>query len=309
MNEPGKGKSEYECRAAARTGDDSSTTAVVNETPLVDRLAVTAVEGDGAFVGHPPVGFDQRLFGGHILGQATLCAARTVAGNRVANSLHIYFLRSGGPHEKISYNVGTVRDGRSFSVRSVTVEQAGRTLALAHLTFTEPRTADPVEPIQMPDVPAPEHLPVLYERRLRGLPADGFNWPPGPDWRTASRPLDVRYVDTAESEPRCFWFRAAPVEVEDENLWRAVLAYASDRSMLPVVSRARGELVGHGHRRVASVDHALWFHATPRPGDWLLHVQDSPTSTSGLGVARGLVYARDGSVVASVMQQGVFSQG
>ena len=56
---------------------------------------------------------------------------------------------------------------------------------------------------------------------------------------------------------------------------------------------------------LASLDHALWFHRDFRADDWLLYVQDSPSASSALAFARGLVFSRDGLLVASVTQEGL----
>lgn len=284
-------------------GDESSTAGQVNDTSLLDRLAVHPLDGDG-FSGFPPRGFAQRVFGGHLLGQAVLSGAHTVSPGRIVNSLHAYFLRPGVAGGELRYAVTRVRDGGSFSVRSVSVTQNGAQLALIGLTFAESRPPVAAVSGAMPVVPPPERLPALHERRARGLPADGINRPPRRDWLTASRPLDIRYVD--DPHHRCFWFRSGPAETAGRNEHRAVLAFASDRSLLPVIDLARGELGASG-RRVASLDHALWFHADVRAGEWLLYSQDSPASTAGTGLARGLIHDSDGVVVASVAQQGVFS--
>ena len=56
---------------------------------------------------------------------------------------------------------------------------------------------------------------------------------------------------------------------------------------------------------MASLDHAMWFHRTFRADDWLLYEQDSPNATNGRGLSRGLVFTRQGTLVATVMQEGL----
>lgn len=294
----------------ATQGDESSQGSLINTDSLVERLALTPKAPD-TLIGFPPRGFGQRVFGGHLLAQALLAAARTVEATRVANSLHTFFLRSGQPDREIRYEVSQVRDGRSFSVRSVRAEQDGRTLMAFDASFVEPRGGDDVRGVPMPSVPGPESLAPLHERgEESGHRPDGVNWRSRRDWWTGFRPLDVRYVDDEYLDSpsmRCFWFRAAPADDADQNVQRAILAFASDRSLLPAIHKARGELGRPGRRRVASVDHAMWFHADVHAGEWLLYVQDSPFSTSGLGLARGLVHRQNGALTASLVQQGVVS--
>ncbi|WP_425842282.1 acyl-CoA thioesterase [Streptomyces fractus] len=290
-------------------GDESSRGAEVNDESLMQRLALTPT-GLEEFTGVPPRSFDQRVFGGHLLAQALLAAAHTTGADRVANSLHGFFLRPGVPDREIRYTVSALHDGRSFCSRSVRAEQAGRILLAVDASFATARDGvTDAHALPMPDVPAPETLAPLHERtEAHGHAPDGFNWRSRRDWWTSSRPLDVRYVDQHHLDDprvRCFWFRAAPALRADQNTQRAILAFASDRSLLPVIHQSRGELDRRGHRSVASVDHAMWFHSDVTAGDWLLYVQDSPYNTAGMGLARGLVYRADGALAATVTQQGV----
>lgn len=294
-------------RNGSVTWGDASSTGVRNDEPLIERLAVTPV-GDGCFSGRPPAGFAQRVFGGHLLAQSVLSAARTVKAGRVVNSLHAYFLRRGSADETIGYPVAEVRDGRSFSLRSVSAVQSGQQLAVVQIGFTAIRDQEAPVSAAMPEAPAPERLPPVREHQPGEPGAGGVNLPPRDNWRTASRPLDLRYVGAVEGDRarRAFWFRCAEIEAADQNAHRAVLAFASDRSLIPAVAQARGELDRPGPRPSATVDHAMWFHADVQCGEWLLYVQDSPASTAVLGLARGVIYNRAGAVVASMAQQGVF---
>jgi acyl-CoA thioesterase-2 len=58
----------------------------------------------------------------------------------------------------------------------------------------------------------------------------------------------------------------------------------------------------------ASLDHALWFHRPFRADDWILYAQDTPNAESALGLARGLIYSRDGQLIASVAQEGLIRE-
>ena len=59
---------------------------------------------------------------------------------------------------------------------------------------------------------------------------------------------------------------------------------------------------------IASIDHALWFHRDVRVDDWLLYSMDSPTSQGARGLSRGLVYDRQGRLVASVVQENLMRE-
>src|SRR5512146_1364040 len=55
-------------------------------------------------------------------------------------------------------------------------------------------------------------------------------------------------------------------------------------------------------------DHALWLHRPFRADEWLLYAQDSPNLHGSRGFGRGLIFKRDGTLVASVAQEGLVRQ-
>ncbi|MGB3859551.1 MAG: acyl-CoA thioesterase II, partial [Ornithinimicrobium sp.] len=57
--------------------------------------------------------------------------------------------------------------------------------------------------------------------------------------------------------------------------------------------------------RPASLDHAMWFHRTPRADDWILYRQASPSAQNGRGLGHGLMFAQNGTLMASVAQEGM----
>jgi len=77
---------------------------------------------------------------------------------------------------------------------------------------------------------------------------------------------------------------------------------------------ASAALIPHGRSvfsediMAASLDHALWFHRPFRADQWLLYAQDSPNLSDSRGFARGLIFAADGTLVASVAQEGLLRQ-
>ena len=92
---------------------------------------------------------------------------------------------------------------------------------------------------------------------------------------------------------------------DDVNLHRAALAYASDYSILEPTLRAHGITWDHPGLKVASLDHAMWWHRSARVDEWLLYVQDSPSATGGRGLGAARIYTRDGQHVATVAQEGM----
>ena len=55
--------------------------------------------------------------------------------------------------------------------------------------------------------------------------------------------------------------------------------------------------------KVASLDHAMWWHRPARVDEWLLYAQQSPSARGGRGLATGRIFTRDGELVASVAQE------
>ena len=103
----------------------------------------------------PQVGW-QRVFGGQVIGQALVAAARTVTG-RAAHSLHAYFMRPGDPSVPIIYEVDRIRDGRSFTTRRVVAIQHGEAIFSMSASFqVEEEGLD--HQATMPDVPPPDDM-------------------------------------------------------------------------------------------------------------------------------------------------------
>jgi acyl-CoA thioesterase-2 len=92
---------------------------------------------------------------------------------------------------------------------------------------------------------------------------------------------------------------------DDPNLHRAALAYASDYSILEPVMRAHGVAWAKPGLKIASLDHAMWWHRFGRVDEWMLYVQDSPSAAGGRGLSRGSIFSRNGVLLASVAQEGM----
>ena len=84
-----------------------------------------------------------------------------------------------------------------------------------------------------------------------------------------------------------------------------MLAYASDMSLLDTGFWPHGIGWLDNKVQMASLDHAMWFHRPFRVDEWLLYVQDSPSASGARSFNRGLIYARDGRLIASVAQEGL----
>ena len=270
---------------------------------LVKLLDLEPIEVN-IFRGTSPDEDRQRIFGGQVAGQALVAAARTVEPDRLVHSLHAYFLRAGDPQVPVLYEVDRIRDGGSFTTRRVVAIQHGR--AIFNMSASFQVTEDGYDhAFPMPGVPDPEGLPTMRERLAHaGVPLT--------PWMERPRPIDIRHVDwpgadgVRHREPRQnVWLRADGRLPDDPILHTIVLTYASDMTLLDTSTLPHGGSWFEPSLFMASLDHAMWFHRSFRADDWLLYAQDSPNATGGRGLSRGLVFTRDGTLVATVMQEGL----
>ena len=100
------------------------------------------------------------------------------------------------------------------------------------------------------------------------------------------------------------WVRIREKIGDETWLHQAILAYASDMTLLDTCVRPHGVNFFKG-AQMASLDHVMWFHEEFRIDDWLLYAQDSPKAFGGRGFNRGTVFTKDGRLVASVAQEGL----
>ncbi|NNE75265.1 MAG: acyl-CoA thioesterase II [Acidimicrobiales bacterium] len=271
---------------------------------VIDLLDLEPIEVN-IFRGLSPEEDRQRTFGGQVAGQALVAAARTVEDVAV-HSLHSYFLRPGDPAAPILYEVDRIRDGRSFTTRRVVAIQHGR--PIFNLAASFQRHEDGLDhQATMPEVPDPESLPTITEQ-LKDYPGIDQAWLDRP------RSIDMRYVsgaplarteEDAAMQQQFVWMRANGVLPDDQLLHTCLLTYASDMTLLDTSLVPHGISSMSGKIMMASLDHAMWFHRPFRADEWLLYAQDTPSASGARGLARGLVYQHDGTLVASVMQEGL----
>jgi len=257
----------------------------------------------------PQVGW-QRVFGGQVIGQALVAANRTVNG-RLTHSLHAYFLRAGDPSVPIIYNVDRIRDGGSFTTRRVVAVQHGQAIFSMAASFHREETGLEHQ-IKMPEVPPPESLP--SEAELKACLIDRVPPQVKAYWER-ERPIEIRPVDLSRyltpgnhDPSQQVWIRATGELSNDQSLHQCVLAYASDFTLLDTALIAHGRFVFDPKLILASLDHALWFHRKLRADDWLLYAQDSPISGGGRAFCRGMLFTRDGKLVASTAQEGLLRE-
>ena len=240
-----------------------------------------------------------RVFGGLVLAQASMAAARTVADDRSQHSLHAYFLRAGDARVPIEYEVAIERDGRTFSSRRVEAMQHGEPICAVLLSFARPEEgiahADP-----MPDVPPPESLPPF-----EWTPPPGVNKDDLPMWPFEMRPVTpVDQIARPGEEPvDIVWIGLRAPLPDDPLIHTAAVVWESDAGSLSAVQKRHGHFLPGAS---ASLDHALWIHRPVRWQDWILEVTESPAAHSSRALSLRKIYTRDGTHVATMAQEGLF---
>jgi acyl-CoA thioesterase-2 len=247
-----------------------------------------------------------RVFGGQVLAQSLVAAMRTVPDERNVHSMHGYFLRPGDVNHPITFSVDRIHDGRSFSTRRTQAYQNGVPI-LSMIASFQDDDEGLEHHLEMPaDLPDPESLPRTSDT-LGHIDHDfARHW-------ANDRPFDMRHVpssiylsvDGEHTSKQMIWMKTFEPIPDDPDLHRAALAYVSDYSIMEPVLRRHGLAWATPGLKVASLDHAMWWHRFGRVDEWMLYVQDSPSAQGGRGLSTGSIYSREGLLLATVAQEGM----
>ncbi len=271
---------------------------------LLDLLDLEYLDVD-LYRGRQPESTRQRVYGGQVAAQALIAGARTVEPDFHVHSLHSYFLLPGDYNVPTIYDVERIRDGKSFATRRVMARQHGRPIYYQTLSFQKVEDGYDHQDV-MPEVPGPEEGMDLVEVMRRGGNEDAGAL--GKEWAA----LDVRWLgnsrhglpaDPIHPSRAQMWIRIAG-EVGDDPLEHlAAFTYASDVSLLGASLAAHDADVTK--IQMASLDHTIWFHRPFRADEWWLYDQVSPSASGARGLSLGQVFRRDGTLVATVAQEGL----
>ncbi|MBU54745.1 MAG: acyl-CoA thioesterase II [Deltaproteobacteria bacterium] len=274
---------------------------------LLALLSLEAIE-KGIYRGQSQdLGFGA-VFGGQVIGQALSAAKETIPEDRHVHSFHCYFLRAGDAQKPIVYDVQQVRDGRSFHMRRVEAIQHGQSIFYMTASFQVDEEGLEHQ-AEMPSVPPPEELMSeleiarKYQERIPAHIREQI---------TCDKPIEMKPVkfhnplNPKPMEPvRHIWFRTNGKLPDNPIVHRYLLAYASDFNFLPTATQPHGISFMSPRMKMASLDHAMWFHRDFRFDDWLLYSIDSPSASGARGLVRGQFFTRDGKLVASTTQEGL----
>ncbi|GEK86174.1 acyl-CoA thioesterase [Microbacterium aerolatum] len=285
------------------SADAPAQTSVDNLLDVLDLDESQARTTEDIFTGRSHSMPTGRIYGGQVLGQSLLAAERTMPADRAVHSMHGYFLRPGDSSLGVTIAVDRIHDGRSFSTRRAQAYQNGVPIFSMIASFQdEAPGVEHAEPMPA-DVPQPEEL-APDERLLGGADTGALRM-------LSERPVDMRHVQTPiylaadgdRAANQAVWMRLRAPMPDDQRLHRAALAYLSDMTIQESILRAHGLHWSTPGLRVASLDHAMWWHRPARVDEWMLYVQQSPNARGGRGLATGRIYTRDGVLAASVSQE------
>jgi len=258
---------------------------------------------------HQPADELAARFGGQVIGQALVAACRTVEGRMPIRCIATSCCPA-NPQIPFIYEVDRLRDGKSYATRRVTAIQHGHAIFSMMVSFHVEEATAFNHQDRMPDVPPPDKLtaeelakqPILgrmpefirrastnptadrtapgriralFRQEDRGWPHSTSGFAPPPNCPTIRRCICARW-------PTPPTFRCST------RRWRATAAPCSTKTMLP-----------------ASLDHAIrGFTARSMPTNGCCTVRTARAPRNGRGLTRGTDLQPDGTLVATVAQEG-----
>jgi len=233
------------------------------------------------------------VFGGQILAQTVVAAARSAPGKEL-KSLHTIFVRGAAPDHPLELDVDVLQDGRTFAMLSVCVHQGDR-LCTRSLVLLHAPEADLIRhAAHPPAVSRPDQTPVR--------PVSHPWW----DLRVVG---DVDFGDPDQVGPPevAVWSRFRDVPAEP-SASQALLAFASDGFLIATAMRPHqgvGQSLAHVTISTTVLAHTLSFHEPFRADEWLLLSHHSPWAGRGRSYGRADVFTEDGRLVAAYTQENV----
>ena len=252
----------------------------------------------------------KRIFGGQVMAQTLIAAYKTVNVEHFAHSFHSYFIRPGNMEKPITFTVDRIRDGKSFTTRSVKAIQDGEVIFNCSISFQK-REKGLEHQVDMPDVPEPETLKSEQELRediLKELKMKKEDMPMFfRQQEIEMRPVEKQNYFKPERMPpyKNTWIKNEGKLPDDQVIQQAFLLYISDMGLLGAANNSVGVNFLTKNLQNASLDHAMWFHRKLDLNGWFLYTIESPITRNARGFSRGAIFSRDGKLIASCTQEGL----
>ena len=252
----------------------------------------------------------KRIFGGQVMAQTLIAAYKTVNVEHFAHSFHSYFIRPGNMEKPITFTVDRIRDGKSFTTRSVKAIQDGEVIFNCSISFQK-REKGLEHQVDMPDVPEPETIKSEQELRediLKELKMKKEDMPMFfRQQEIEMRPVEKQNYFKPERMPpyKNTWIKNEGKLPDDQVIQQAFLLYISDMGLLGAANNSVGVNFLTKNLQNASLDHAMWFHRKLDLNGWFLYTIESPITRNARGFSRGSIFSRDGKLIASCTQEGL----
>ncbi|MEN8775931.1 MAG: acyl-CoA thioesterase II [Polaribacter sp.] len=278
-------------------------------TELIALLNLTDV-GENNFSGESYTIGSPNVFGGQVLAQAVNAAYRTIPENRFLHSLHSYFLEAGDLAVPINYHVAEMRDGGSFSTRRVTASQKGKTIFILAASFHQKEDGFEHQTTFNKKIKQPEELLSWGDM----LDQFGDFLPKSTKaFLSVKRPIEFKPVRVPNPlDPKDLpaneqvWFRLKGSSKNlDYRTKQEILTYISDYNVLNAAFNPNASKYNFSNTQTASLDHSMWFFRDFNFDDWMLFSAESPNAFGARGLAKGNIYTRKGTLVASFAQEGL----
>jgi acyl-CoA thioesterase-2 len=220
------------------------------------------------------------VFGGQLFGLAVVAAAEAAGEEFLPVSMHAQLLDRGVAGSDIEIQVSNVRDGRSSRHRSLVMTQDGRPIAAMQVALGLPSE----EGARFPRRVTPPAPPAASDHVSPFVSRWGFDQ------------LEVVHVDTERSHP--MWIRPRLQIPDNPVLHAAAIAFVSDMGLVMAAHEA-----GDDPSTVPlTVDHAIWFHGSPRFDDWILLDATLTARHGDHGLVSATLTDVEGTRLASVSQ-------
>ncbi|KAF6840150.1 acyl-thioesterase ii [Colletotrichum musicola] len=289
---------------------------------------------------HPPGA--RGIFGGAVIAQCLASAQKTVPNDFFVHSCHCYFLLAGSSEIPILFHVERVRDGRSFATRTVQARQRGRCIFTTTVSFVKEGSGGEKQvrhaaPLPKGVRPPPEdwkgepewstHSP-FQTYRIQLVGGEGGNAQPhemkSRNWVRARGRISVSGGHQAHLNALAYmsdsYFIGTVGRIH--KLWRFPFRPEEFEDLPPELREEverLNEFEGNTGRGIeywktrphlgmmVSLDHSIYFHEPRRvrADEWMFTEMESPWSGEGRGVVLQKIFAGDGTLLATCVQEGV----
>ena len=249
------------------------------------------------------------IFGGQVLAQAIYASYNTLEKDRYMHSLHSYFLLPGQLEKPIIYDVENLRDGSSFSAKRIKAIQDDR--PIFHMTASYQKEQNGlIYQENLSEVPTPDVLPGKQElaKQLKDVYPDTFI-----QKFILNNPIDIKFVtvpnlqkENQNNNYRYVWMKLNdPIANQEISTHQALLAFASDLHFLSTALQVHGLSYASNNLRLATIDHAIWFHEKFDFNQWILYAIKNTKNINSRGFVLGQFYDKDKKLLASTSQEGL----